>query len=53
MDAALDAFLSQRGLSLADLTEDDLRIDLVYLGSGAGGCARRLMIRTTAVPPGR
>jgi hypothetical protein len=53
LDAALDAFLSRRGLSLADLTEDDIRIDLVYLGSGAGGCVRRLMIRTTAMPPDR
>ena len=53
LDAALDAFLSRRGLSLADLADDDIRIDLVYLGSSAGGCGRRLMIKTTVVPPGR
>jgi hypothetical protein len=45
--------LSRRGLSLADLADDDIRIDLVYLGSSAGGCGRRLMIKTTVVPPGR
>lgn len=53
LDVALDAFLSRRGLSQADLSEDDIRIDLVYLGSDAGGCGHRLMIRATAVPPGR
>ena len=50
--SALDAFLSQRGLSRADLAEDDIRIDLVYMGSSAGGCGRRLMIRTTALSSG-
>jgi hypothetical protein len=52
LDATLDAFLSLRGLSRGGLAEDDIRIDLVYLGPGARGCGRRLMIRTTAVPPG-
>lgn len=41
---ALDAFLFQRGLSRADLAEDDVWIDLVYLEPGAGGCGRRLMM---------
>ena len=52
LDAALDAFLSRRGLSRADLAGENIRIDLVYLGPSVGGCGRRLMIRTTALPPG-
>ena len=44
--AALDSFLSQRGLSRNEVANEDLRVDLVYLGPGKGRCARRLMIRS-------
>jgi len=50
LDLALDSFLSQRGLSRKNLADRDVRLDLVYLGPAWGGCAKRLMIRSTALP---
>jgi hypothetical protein len=46
---ALDSFLSERGMSRSQLADDDIRIDMVYLGPAKGTCLRRLMIRTRAL----
>lgn len=46
---ALDSFLSERGMSRSQLSDDDIRIDLAYLGPAKGVCAYRVMIRTQAL----
>src|SRR5690348_6198449 len=46
LDAALDAFLSQRGLSRAGLAEDDLRIGPGLHGTECRSLRARLMSRT-------
>jgi hypothetical protein len=46
---ALDSFLSDRGMTRSQLSDDDIRIDLLYLGPAKGVCAHRVMIRTQAL----
>lgn len=45
----LDVFLSKRGMSRNELADDDIRVDLVYLGPAKGRCARRVLVRTAAL----
>jgi hypothetical protein len=45
----LDSFLSQRGMSRNELADDDIRVDLVYLGPAKGRCATRVLVRTAAL----
>lgn len=47
--AVLDGWLGERGLTRADISDDDVRFDLVYLGPGQGVCGTRIRIRTAAV----
>jgi hypothetical protein len=42
-------WLSQRGVAIEDLGDDDLRIDLVYLGRERGVCDVRVSVRTGAL----
>jgi hypothetical protein len=46
---ALDSFLSERGMTRSQLSDDDIRIDLLYLGPAKVVCAHRVMIRTQAL----
>jgi hypothetical protein len=45
----LDSFLSARGMSRNEIADDDIRVDLVYLGPAKGRCARRVLVRTAAL----
>jgi hypothetical protein len=46
---ALDSFLSERGMTRSQVSDDDIRIDLLYLGPAEGVCAHRVMIRPRAL----
>lgn len=45
----LESWLSERGLTRSDIRDDDIRVDLVYLGPERGACGTRIMIRAPAV----
>jgi hypothetical protein len=45
LERALASFLSQHGISRDSVADNDVRLDLVYLGPTKGRCAKRLMIR--------
>jgi len=45
----LHAFLAERGMSRNEIADNDIRVDLVYLGPAKGRCARRLLVRTAAL----
>jgi hypothetical protein len=45
----LESWLSERGLTRSDIRDDDVRVDLAYLGPERGVCGTRIMIRATAV----
>lgn len=45
----LDSWLRERGLTRSGIRDDDIRVDLVYLGPERGACGTRIMIRATAV----
>jgi hypothetical protein len=47
---ALDVWLAERGCSRDMLTDEDLRLDLLYLGPGRG-CMTRLLVNVNALPP--
>ena len=48
----LDSFLSQHGLDRRTIDDDDIRIDVTYLGPDKGTCGYRLMVRTAALSEG-
>jgi len=50
LGAALDVWLQGNGFDPAALDDDDIRVDLVYLGRGRG-CEARLRVRTAALRP--
>jgi len=49
----LHEWLHERGLTRNDLQDDDVRLDLVYLGPTRGVCGTRIMVRTAALEPGK
>ena len=49
ISGVLESWLSERGLTRSDIRDDDIRVDLVYLGPVRGACGTRIMIRATAV----
>jgi hypothetical protein len=52
LDGALNSFLSQHGLNRHSVSDDDIRMDVVYLGPDKGTCGYRLMIRTAVLSEG-
>jgi hypothetical protein len=48
----LDSFLSQHGLDRRSVADDDIRIDVVYLGPDKGTCGYRLMVRAAVLSQG-
>jgi hypothetical protein len=49
LETALESFLSSHGISRDSIADDDVRLDVAYLGPANGHCARRLMIRTATM----
>ena len=47
--SVLTAWLAQRGVAPTDLSEDDVRVDLAYLGPDDGRCAVIISVRRAAV----
>jgi hypothetical protein len=47
--AVLDGWLRERGLTRADISDDDVRLDLMYLGPTRGVCGTRICVRTSVI----
>lgn len=45
----LDSFLSEHSLNRRSVADDDIRIDVAYLGPDKGTCGYRLMVRTAVL----
>jgi hypothetical protein len=45
----LRVWLAERGMSPADLTDEDVRVDLAYLGPDDGRCAVVVRVRRAAL----
>ena len=45
----LTAWLAERGMTPAELSDDDVRVDLAYLGPDDGRCAVIISIRRAAL----
>ena len=42
----LDTFRSEPGMRWNQISDDDIRVDLVYIAPAKGRCVRRVLVRT-------